>query len=226
MSLVRSSIAASGFPSQQVIKYVPTILISTSTLGAYLPPPQLSTKFFEKFVGINESSKNSRKRFKNCCLDIWTGLKGTGVSLLSLTGHVINENFERKRIVLCASELTSRHTGETIAQMLVDSLKKWDIENSKVVLILRDAGANMKRATTLGGYQSADCAAHKLNLVVQQGLLSQRSVNDVVAKCKKIASHFHKSSCNQKELEKIQKRLDDSKPVLKLVQQCPTRWTT
>jgi hypothetical protein len=49
--------------------------------------------------------------------------------------------------------------------MLHESLNTYEIENHRIHLFLRDAGANMVAATGRMGIDSSDCLAHKINLV-------------------------------------------------------------
>ena len=76
--------------------------------------------------------------------DIWTN-DSAKVCLMSLTAHCIDESFGRKKFVLCATELDERHTGEYINEMFHKKLKRWSIPLEKVHVVLRDAGANVKK---------------------------------------------------------------------------------
>lgn len=60
-------------------------------------------------------------------------------------------------------------------------LDKWKIPLSKVHVILRDNASNMKRAMNIMGVRSLGCVAHTMQLVLNEGLLSQRSVSDAIA---------------------------------------------
>ena len=56
-------------------------------------------------------------------------------------------------------------------------LIEWKIEKAQVHLVLRDNASNMDKAMRDAGIASYGCFAHSLQLVVNDGVLSQRSVS-------------------------------------------------
>lgn len=60
-------------------------------------------------------------------------------------------------------------------------------------VVLRDNGRNMAKAMMEFGVASLPCMAHTLQLAVHDGVLSQRSVADVVAMGRRIIGHFKHS---------------------------------
>ncbi|KAJ4926449.1 hypothetical protein JOQ06_008622 [Pogonophryne albipinna] len=139
--------------------------------------------------------------------DLWS----SGVapmSLLSLTAHWIDSSFTLHNVVLHAKEM----------------LAKWDIDNDKVHVVMRDNAANMKKAFADMGVQSLGCFAHTLQLVVIQGLLAQRSIIDAVANARKLVGHFKHSPKAYSILEDIQKDLH--MPTQRLQQDVSVRWNS
>ncbi|XP_045905159.1 zinc finger BED domain-containing protein 4-like [Micropterus dolomieu] len=65
--------------------------------------------------------------------DCWSG---ETESLMSLTCHFINSDWERKQVVLNVKAMSGSHTGEYISKMLLSMLKHWDITHDRVVLVL------------------------------------------------------------------------------------------
>ncbi|XP_030768188.1 zinc finger BED domain-containing protein 4-like [Sitophilus oryzae] len=149
--------------------------------------------------------------------DIWSD-SCSGVSLLSLTCHGITEELERKMIVLKAEVFNDgRHTGENIMQKLEGILSTWEIPKEKVKCVVRDAGANMKKGVSLLNVEHIDCASHKIQNVLKEGMKAQETVMAAITKCKKIATHFHHSNSAQDELSKLQKRFNQTP--LKIIQE-------
>ena len=114
--------------------------------------------------------------------DIWT----TNVSnelLLSLTAHWITGTFERKAAMIHTKRIDGSHTGACIAEKISEMLRSWNISTDQVHVILRDNGSNMVRAMKEASLPSLGCFAHTLQLVVHDGVLSQRAVIDIVAIC-------------------------------------------
>ena len=155
--------------------------------------------------------------------DAWSD-NTSGVSLLSLTCHAIDEHFQRQHFVLCAEPLTERHTGEFLSTVFNSMLEKWKIHPDHVHCVVRDAGANMKKALFLCEVKNVDCFAHQIQLVVKKGITAQKAVSDILSKCRSIATHFNHSTVAQDELKKIQSRLNVRH--LSVVQDVPIRWNS
>ena len=74
-------------------------------------------------------------------------------------------------------------------------------------LVLCDNAANMTKAMRDASLTSLGCFAHTLQLVVHDGVLSQRVVMDTLAVCRKIVGHFKHSSTAYSSLNTIQQNL-------------------
>lgn len=76
---------------------------------------------------------------------------------------------------------------------------------------------------------SLGCFAHSLQLVVHEGLMSQRSVSDALANSRKIVAHFKHSQLAQSRLEDLQHEMQGAgtiTPPTRLVQDVQTRWNS
>ena len=103
-------------------------------------------------------------------------------------------------------------------------LDHWEISTDKVHLVLRDNAANMAKAMREASLTSLGCFAHSLQLVVEDGVLSQRAVIDVLTTCRTILGHFKHSSVAYGHLCSIQERL--GVPQHHLQQDVRTRWNS
>ncbi|KAJ3661175.1 hypothetical protein Zmor_005584 [Zophobas morio] len=155
--------------------------------------------------------------------DIWSD-PSSNASLLSLTCHGIAENFDRSLIILKCETFDDRHFGDIIAEKFDTMLTEWNISKQQVHCIIRDEGSNMKRAMRLAVLNDLDCAVHKMQLAIRSGLQSQENITTVEQKCKKISTHFNHSTIAQKQLQKIQDKLNQ--PHLRVFQDCVTRWNS
>ncbi|GBP00274.1 Zinc finger BED domain-containing protein 4 [Eumeta japonica] len=155
--------------------------------------------------------------------DIWSD-PSSNASLLSLTCHGIASDFERSSIILKCETFDDRHTGDIIAEKFDTMLSEWNISNDQVHCMIRDEGSNMKRAMRLAKLQDLDYAVHKMQLAIRSSLNSQENIKGIKQKCKKISTHFNHSTIAQKQLHKIQDRLNQ--PHLKVFQDCVTRWNS
>ena len=104
--------------------------------------------------------------------DVWSSDVNSD-SLLGLTAHCVDGNFQRKSAVLQAHSLDDRHTGEYIAMQLLKMLESWKVDSSKVHVIIRDNASNTVKAMEEASLPSFGCFAHSLQLLVHDVLLSQ-----------------------------------------------------
>ncbi|KAB5526077.1 hypothetical protein PHYPO_G00147550 [Pangasianodon hypophthalmus] len=69
---------------------------------------------------------------------------------------------------------------------------------------------------------SLPCMADSLQLAVAEGVMSQRSIADLIASGRRIVGHFKHSLLAYSRLQSIQKQL--GQPIKRLQQDVPTRW--
>ena len=141
--------------------------------------------------------------------------------LLSLTGHYIDKSFQKVSAVLCVEELQGSHTGSHISEKFNVMLTDWKIDKPKVHVVLRDNASNMDKAMRDAGLKSYGCFAHTLQLF-NDGVLTQKSVSDLLAVCRKIDGHFKRSTVAYDKLNEIRRKL--KLPEHHLEQDEPTRW--
>lgn len=174
---------------------------------------------------VEEKVKKLLKQFEKMSFitDLWSD-SSSGVSLLSLTCHGIERDYERKLIILKAEVFNDdRHTGENIAAKIEKMLSfgGGGVNQWKVLCIIRDSGSNMKKSMSLLHVKDINCTAHQIQLTVKDGINAQETIVDLIKKCKKIATHFHHSNTAQDELRALQEKLDQ--PKLHVLQDCSTR---
>ena len=103
-------------------------------------------------------------------------------------------------------------------------LKKWDIAIERVHLVITDNASNMTKTMHDASLPHFGCFAHSLQLVIHDGLLSQRAIIDIITICKSIVGHFHCFSVASHNLKRIQESLNI--PQHKLIQDVSTRWNS
>lgn len=155
--------------------------------------------------------------------DIWT-CSHNNDSFISLTAHWITANFKQKSAMLHCKHFPMSHTGENIRDIFYKMFEEWHLETSTIHLVVRDNAKNMVKGCNDAQLKSISCFIHTLQLVINDGLSSQRALSDLIATCRKIVGHFSHSSSAVQKLKAIQKELD--MPENKLVQDVPTRWNS
>ena len=126
--------------------------------------------------------------------------------------------------MLHAQTLPGSHTGALLASKYEEMLREWEIPKEKVHLFLVDNASNMRRAMLDAHIPFLGCFSHTLQLVINDGVFSQRYVNDLVATCRRIVGHFKRSQLAYSRLKEIQASL--GLPQHRLRQDVSTRWNS
>ena len=155
--------------------------------------------------------------------DIWSSSINI-TCLLSLTAHWIDDAFVKVSAVLHAQPIQEAHTGEYIAAQMESMLQNWEISRDKVHVVVSDNASNMVKAMRDACFMHFGCFAHSLQLVIKDGLFVQRAINDIIAICRSIVGHFHRSSVACYNLKRIQDSLNV--PQHKLKSDVVTRWNS
>ncbi|XP_060846118.1 E3 SUMO-protein ligase ZBED1-like [Rhopalosiphum padi] len=113
-----------------------------------------------------------------------------------------------------------QHTAINLAEYLKNITIEWKI-NNKVVAVVTDNAANMVSAVRQLHFRHIGCFAHSINLVVQNSL---ENISEIVSKVKKIVEFFKRSSNALTKLQSTQAQM--GLPLLKLKQDCVTRWNS
>ena len=66
----------------------------------------------------------------------------------------------------------------------------WKISKERIHLVLTDNASNMKKALRDANLSGFGCFTHSLQLVVNDGVISQQVVIDVLAVARSIVGHF------------------------------------
>jgi hypothetical protein len=153
--------------------------------------------------------------YVSCTTDTWSTAQCTD-SLLSVTVHWIDANWQRRSAVIAATPVEGSHTADNIATVVKDTMAKWNLTD-KVHVFVRDNGKNMVAGLRQANFPSISCFSHTLQLCVKRGLTSQRAVNDALAICRQVAGHFSHSVLAKGKLEKIQASLPNT-PIHRIIQ--------
>uniref|UniRef100_A0A915MYW9 Transposase n=1 Tax=Meloidogyne javanica TaxID=6303 RepID=A0A915MYW9_MELJA len=159
-------------------------------------------KHYRSFAlqSVYECVKNRVKEDLNKCdylsftCDVW---HGGNESYISLTGHGISKSWERINFILCCQEFCGMHDSINITKSVKEMLRKWEIDENKIHVFLRDGAASMKKAFE-GTFEHADCAAHKINLCIQK---SMDTFKELIEKSRKIVGHFNQWKKHQEKFE-------------------------
>ena len=94
----------------------------------------------------------------------------------------------------------------------------------KLTCIVRDNAANYVAGLRDANISNFGCLAHTLQLVINDGVLVQRSVQELLGVARKLVGHYKHSNVSFQTLQQIQAQL--GLPQHSLVQDEPTRWNS
>lgn len=108
--------------------------------------------------------------------DIWKSSQR--IHYISLTAHVLNDDFECVPIVIGCRHLIGRHFASNLSRYIKYELNRVGISNDQIVSITTDNGSDIKKATSSFDFgRRIACMAHNLNLVVKKGLCLWKKPN-------------------------------------------------
>ena len=157
--------------------------------------------------------------------DIWTSVLTQ--SYITVTAHFILLNWELKTCLLQTTNFPENHTADNICEKLQEILSNFNVSCSKVVSIVHNQGSNMQccgqRMKSEFGWESTNCAAHMIQLCVEDGL-KLNTIERLLGACQKLVGHFKYSTVATAALVDRQKRMN--MPVKRLLQDVSTRWNS
>ncbi|XP_063227326.1 zinc finger BED domain-containing protein 4-like [Bacillus rossius redtenbacheri] len=154
--------------------------------------------------------------------DLWTSVANT--DFLSVTAHYVTKEFVLHHVCLEVIPFPEvSHTAENISKFITSLLEKWGLLQ-KVVAIVRDNARNLVAGLELSPFQHTSCLAHTLQLVLKEGFLNNKIINNLVSSSKKIVGHFKHSARATKVLKTCQ--ITAGVVQHRLIHDEPTRWNT
>lgn len=152
--------------------------------------------------------------------DGWTSRNNQ--SFIAITAHFLDpkKEIQLSSVLLGCTSFAQSHTADNLAAFMKDTIAEWGLSD-RVAAIVTDNAANMKLAAEKCNWRRLSCFAHTINLIVHSGL---EVIQDIVLKVKDIVSYFKRSSHALAKLQDMQKQTGSL--ILKLKQDCPTRWNS
>ena len=186
---------------------------------------KLLLKKYENAVAVLKNKLAQDVVAMSLTSDIWTS--NAMEAYMSVTAHFITPGWEIQSCVLATKPFPERHTGRNIADSTVQVTRSFNIGDEKVKAVVHDTAANAELSGKIMsesfGWENVDCAAHKLQLAVNEGL-QIATIARAIAAGRKLVGHFKHSALATAELKLRQAQM--KLPEKKLIQDCPTRWNS
>ena len=130
--------------------------------------------------------------------------------------------------VLATSPFPEHHTADNIVERVKQVMADHGLEKKHLLSMVHDQCSNMELAgdklhKETGNCQSYSCAAHRLQLCIEEGV-SLTAISQALGAAKKLVTHFRHSALATAELRKRQEAM--SVEPKKLQQACITRWNS
>lgn len=161
-----------------------------------------------------------------CTTDCWSSLAQH--SYITITAHVLNNNWSPMSFTLTTEEMEERHTALNISEKLENVFSKWEIKD-KVTTVITDNAKNVVNAvqllfcTRIANISDVTCAAHSLQLCIHKAL-KEDSISETIKLSSSLVGHFKHSNLAKQSLLNKQKQL--GMPEQSLLQCCKTRWNS
>ncbi|KAA8542651.1 hypothetical protein F0562_023850 [Nyssa sinensis] len=156
------------------------------------------------------------------------------IGYMVVTGHFIDSDWKLQKRVLNFFHMPPPHIGVIIADALQKSFIEWGIENKVSTItvdnakyndvalrILKDNFTLKNKLSFSGRIFHVHCCAHKINLLVQDGIKEVKGIVDIVREGVK---YLIASDSRMIQFSDIAKQLQLSSK--KLILDCPTRWNS
>lgn len=156
-------------------------------------------------------------------IDLWTN-EFTTQSFMSLTSHWINTEFQLESACLSCLPFNESHTAVNIKKSFFEILNNWNLSINDVHAVIHDNARNITKAFRDANTAHCSCAAHTLQLVINDVIFTDPDIDQLLRSCRKLVGHFKKSTNATSQLKAIQLSL--GLPNLSLLQDVTTRWNS
>ena len=90
---------------------------------------------------------------------------------MTLTVHFIDKTWNLQPFCLDIVPMFADHTGENIADAILDIFDNWQLSKDKLVATTTDSGANMVAAFNNLNLLQISCFGHNLDLAIKKALI-------------------------------------------------------
>ncbi|XP_070382769.1 E3 SUMO-protein ligase ZBED1-like [Dermacentor albipictus] len=122
--------------------------------------------------------------------------------------------------------MQERHTGENITQRMQEVISAWKLDGKVTAVVTDNASNGINAVNALQGIlepNDVTCSAHSLHLSIKKAL-SNKEIDGLCQKSGRLVAHFRHSTVASDELSRRQELL--GLPTERLMQSCPTRWSS
>ena len=165
--------------------------------------------------------------------NMWTSNQTLGY--LCVTAHFIDDDWQLQKHIIKFTQVESPHDGRTMFNALLKTLQDWNIESKIFAITLDNASVNDNFVATLqenlvakgqllrkGKLFHCRCAAHVLNLIVQEGF---KAISGATKNIRESVKYVKSSQARKQRFEALVEQVGipaGKRPPLDIV----TRWNS
>lgn len=116
--------------------------------------------------------------------DTWTS--NSTQSFMAVTAHYVSANWKQVSVLLGCFKFGESHSAKNLRNALIQLIKRWNLER-KIVSASTDTAYNIVAGIRLTGWYHVPCFTHKVNLVVQDSVIS---ILPIIRKVRSIVDFF------------------------------------
>jgi hypothetical protein len=164
--------------------------------------------------------------------DLWTATEMS--CYMSMTVHYIDADWKLHKKIIGFVHIEGRHNGENVGHELIKRLYEWNLDRKLFSFVLDNSSVNdvvvrdllaallPKKVLHLNGdLFHVRCAAHILNLIVQDGL---KSIQSVIKNVRETVKYVKGSTLRKEKFRLYANQVNA--PNISLVADTPTRWNS
>ena len=151
--------------------------------------------------------------------DLWTS--AATEPYMTLTVHFIDKMWNLQSFCLDTVPIFVDHTGQNIADAVMDIFDNWQLSTDKLVAATTDNGSNIVAAFNTLNLLRISCFGHNLDLAIKKGL-NITQIQRALGRCHSLVELFHRSWKKNRDLRQKQQLLN--LPQHKLKGEVATRW--
>ena len=192
----------------------------------YTPPDRktLATHYIPRMFDSETTriqQQISQAEYFAITTDLWTSRSKH--AYIGITIHYVTSQFDLRNHLLATKEFSDSHTAENLTEILQRILSEWKLSKDAVSAVTTDNGSNIVLAIDLAGWVRLSCFSHTLQLSVERAMAIPE-ITKVLARCRRLVSHFNHSSKSSYLLKEKQRDLHHKQH--NLVQDVATRWNS
>ncbi len=179
---------------------------------------ELQNLYRQKRVEVQNAVNNT----SNLALSAELWSSSEKVFYLTVSCHLISENWKLKSYVLDTAHLLTKHTAENAVEHLLRISNEWNITEKSQIVVTNIDG--MKKTHNNGcRWTYMPCFAHTLDKVFRE-TIQETDCESLLKKCQQIVAFFHQSDKASQNLQQYCASLNLRQS--QLTQSCGLKWLT